>query len=66
MEHAVTTIEDFPEEHLSLHGNDVAYRRAGEGPVLLLLHGIAGSSQTWAPAMRFLQHSATVLYVFAL
>jgi pimeloyl-ACP methyl ester carboxylesterase len=32
---------------LTLHGHDVTYRTAGRGPVLLLLHGIANSSQTW-------------------
>ena len=53
--------EEFPVQHIALHGNDVAYRCAGEGPVLLLLHGIAGSSQTWEPAMAFLQHGYTVL-----
>ena len=39
---------------LSLHGHAVTYRTAGRGPVLLLLHGIANSSQTWeqvAPAL---------------
>jgi pimeloyl-ACP methyl ester carboxylesterase len=30
-----------------LHGHVVTYRTAGRGPVLLLLHGIANSSQTW-------------------
>jgi pimeloyl-ACP methyl ester carboxylesterase len=32
---------------LTLHGHEVTYRTAGSGPVLLLLHGIANSSQTW-------------------
>jgi pimeloyl-ACP methyl ester carboxylesterase len=32
---------------VTLHGHDVTYRTAGRGPVLLLLHGIANSSQTW-------------------
>jgi pimeloyl-ACP methyl ester carboxylesterase len=51
----------FPVRHTTLHGNDVAYRRAGEGPVLLLLHGIAGSSETWLPAMRLLRRDFTVV-----
>jgi pimeloyl-ACP methyl ester carboxylesterase len=32
---------------LELHGHRVSYRRAGDGPALLLLHGITDSSATW-------------------
>ena len=32
-------------EEIDLHGHRVSYRIAGEGPVILLIHGIAGSSQ---------------------
>lgn len=32
---------------LELHGDRIAYRDAGEGEVLLLIHGMAGSSVTW-------------------
>jgi pimeloyl-ACP methyl ester carboxylesterase len=32
---------------LELHGDRVAYRDAGDGEVLLLIHGMAGSSETW-------------------
>jgi pimeloyl-ACP methyl ester carboxylesterase len=32
---------------LELHGHQVSYRRAGDGPALLLLHGITDSSATW-------------------
>jgi pimeloyl-ACP methyl ester carboxylesterase len=32
---------------LELHGDQVAYREAGEGEALLLIHGMAGSSATW-------------------
>jgi pimeloyl-ACP methyl ester carboxylesterase len=47
----LTTLE---QHELTLHGHAVTYRTAGQGPVLLLLHGIANSSQTWervAPAL---------------
>ena len=30
-----------------IHGHDVSYRMAGEGPTIVLIHGIAGSSTTW-------------------
>ena len=52
---------EFPIEHVSLHGERLAYRRGGAGPVLLLLHGIAGSSATWIAAMKLLQRDYTVL-----
>jgi pimeloyl-ACP methyl ester carboxylesterase len=34
-------------KHLELHGDRVAYRDAGDGETLLLIHGMAGSSATW-------------------
>jgi len=40
--------------HLVIHDRPVAVRTAGSGPVLLLIHGMAGSSLTWrhvAPAL---------------
>src|ERR1700757_3915529 len=33
--------------YLDLHGERVAYREAGAGEALLLIHGMAGSSGTW-------------------
>lgn len=53
--------EELPVERISLHGEDLAYRRGGAGPVVLLLHGIAGSSGTWIPAMRLLRRDYAVL-----
>jgi pimeloyl-ACP methyl ester carboxylesterase len=57
----ITSTEKFAVEHISIHGHQIGYRRGGQGPVLLLLHGIAGSSLTWVPAMRLLQSDYTVL-----
>lgn len=34
-------------KYVELHGDRVAYRDAGHGSVLLLIHGMAGSSATW-------------------
>jgi pimeloyl-ACP methyl ester carboxylesterase len=41
----------FAPKHVPLHGHDLAYREAGEGPTLLLIHGMAGSSRTWKAVM---------------
>ena len=46
---------------VTVHGHDVAYRAAGEGPVLVLVHGIAGSSATWEPLMPRLADRYTVI-----
>jgi pimeloyl-ACP methyl ester carboxylesterase len=58
---SVMPIDEFPVTQVTIHGYEVAYRRGGDGPVLLLLHGIAGSSGTWIPSMRLLQTQFTVL-----
>ncbi|OBA77095.1 alpha/beta hydrolase [Mycobacterium sp. 1554424.7] len=34
-------------KYLELHGDRIAYRDAGDGPAVLLIHGMAGSSATW-------------------
>src|ERR1017187_5168515 len=57
----ITPTEEFAVEYISIHGHQIGYRRGGQGPVLLLLHGIAGSSLTWVPAMSLLQSDYTVL-----
>ena len=36
---------------LDLHGDRVAYREAGAGEALLLIHGMAGSSATWGAVL---------------
>jgi pimeloyl-ACP methyl ester carboxylesterase len=53
---------DVLEPHeVTLHGHRVSYRTAGRGPVLLLLHGIANSSQTWEPVASRLQRHFTLV-----
>jgi pimeloyl-ACP methyl ester carboxylesterase len=44
-----------------LHGHRVSYRRAGNGPLLVLLHGIAGSSATWEDVIPRLSGCHTVI-----
>ena len=48
-------------DRIRLHGHLVTYRSAGEGPVLLLVHGITGSSAQWEPVMSLLAEQYTVL-----
>jgi pimeloyl-ACP methyl ester carboxylesterase len=45
----------------TLHGKRVAFRRAGAGPTLVLIHGITNSSQSWEPAMRLLARDFDVI-----
>ena len=45
----------------SLHGRTVSYREAGEGPVLLLIHGMAGTSENWDAVIGPLARRHTVI-----
>ncbi len=52
----MTVREPTLEPHaVQLHGHQVTYRTAGDGPVLLLLHGVTNTSQTWEPVAAELQ-----------
>src|SRR2546423_403444 len=48
-------------EEITLHGHRVSYRRAGWGPVIVLIHGITGSSQTWEHVIEPLAEHYTVV-----
>jgi pimeloyl-ACP methyl ester carboxylesterase len=48
-------------ESLVVHGHRLSYLRAGSGPPLLLLHGIANNCQTWADVIPRLAESHTVI-----
>ena len=47
--------------HVSIHGHDVSYRGGGSGPVVVLIHGMAGSSVTWEPVLDRLAEHCTVV-----
>ena len=51
----------FEHHEMTLHGQRVSYRTGGSGPALLLLHGIANSSETWAHAAPLLSERFTVI-----
>jgi pimeloyl-ACP methyl ester carboxylesterase len=48
-------------EEITLHGHCVSYRRAGWGPVIVLVHGITGSSDTWRDVIEPLAEKYTVV-----
>ncbi len=48
-------------EEIELHGHLVSYRVAGEGPPILLIHGIAGRSEQWIDVMTLLAETNTVI-----
>lgn len=46
---------------ITVHGHEVSYRTGGDGPVVLLIHGMAGSSTSWKPVLADLGRSVTYL-----
>ena len=52
---------DLRLRHIRLHGHDVGYRMAGQGPAIVFVHGLAGSSTTWREVMPVLAERFTVL-----
>jgi pimeloyl-ACP methyl ester carboxylesterase len=45
----------------TLHGREVSYLEAGSGPVLLLIHGIAGTFENWEAVFDLLAREHTVV-----
>ena len=48
-------------KRVEIHGHEIAFRTAGDGPVVVLLHGMAGCSATWLEVMPALALRFTVL-----
>jgi pimeloyl-ACP methyl ester carboxylesterase len=48
---------------VTLHGHTITYVQQGAGPVLLLIHGMAGSLETWRSVIEPLARDATVLAI---
>ena len=46
---------------IELHGHRVCFRLRGEGPAVVLIHGITGRSDQWEPAIEHLAAAHTVL-----
>jgi pimeloyl-ACP methyl ester carboxylesterase len=41
-------VSDAASRSITLHGHELGYLEAGDGPAMLLIHGLLGSNQTWA------------------
>src|SRR5919107_591010 len=54
-------IEEFEAREIVLHGHRICYRTAGEGPVVALIHGITGTSETWREVLPMLVEDHTVI-----
>jgi pimeloyl-ACP methyl ester carboxylesterase len=50
-----------PVQYVTIHGYQRAYVKAGNGPALLLIHGIGDSSDTWRPVLSQLAEHHTVI-----
>jgi pimeloyl-ACP methyl ester carboxylesterase len=48
-------------KEISLHGNRVSYRVGGEGPLLVLIHGITSSSASWEPVLPLLTEHFSIV-----
>jgi pimeloyl-ACP methyl ester carboxylesterase len=46
---------------VEIHGQCVSYHRLGEGPAIVLIHGITSSSRTWRAVMHGLAERHTVI-----
>jgi pimeloyl-ACP methyl ester carboxylesterase len=55
------TTSRFAVRRILLHGHEVSYRMAGQGPAVVLVHGLAGSSTTWKGVLRALADRFTVV-----
>jgi len=49
------------QSEIRLHGHRVTFRTAGSGPLLVLVHGIAGSSSTWEEVAWGLRQRYTIV-----
>jgi pimeloyl-ACP methyl ester carboxylesterase len=57
----VSTMTATQVKTATVHGRSVSYTEAGEGPVLLLIHGIAGYCENWREAIEPLARHHTVI-----
>jgi pimeloyl-ACP methyl ester carboxylesterase len=54
-------VTDASSRTVVLHGRRAAYHRSGEGPTVVLVHGIAGGAAGWAPVVPHLSADVDVV-----
>ena len=55
------TLPEIRTERLTLHNHDMVFRRGGSGPPILLVHGIAGSCNTFDLVLPYLARHHEVI-----
>ncbi len=58
---AAAIVKTVERQTATLHGRRVTYTEAGAGPVLLLIHGMAGSSANWQAVIEPLARRHTIV-----
>ena len=58
---AATKSDEYELQYRTVHGYKRAFVMAGKGPVLLLIHGIGDSSETWRELIPLLARDHTVI-----
>ncbi len=58
---SVSTAEEPTLQFLTIHGHRRAYRIAGSGPAILMIHGVGDSSATWSTVHAKLAKRFTVI-----
>ena len=53
--------QGIPLQETTLHGHRVGFRMAGDGPLIVLLHGITSTSDVWLDVMARLAERYTVV-----
>jgi pimeloyl-ACP methyl ester carboxylesterase len=54
-------MNEMPTKSATVHGRSISYLEAGEGPVLLLIHGMAGECGNWREVIEPLARHHTVI-----
>jgi pimeloyl-ACP methyl ester carboxylesterase len=57
----MSTMEDLPSFTVPLHGGQMHYLRVGEGPVVVVLHGVFGTGRRWTRLVSLLGQDFTVI-----